>query len=334
MTTKIRLPRFYTLALVLVVSARTWTATQGERPKEELFRQFLENPPPLDKLVFKLTDYTPKRTNTSYFFAKWQTDALVLREGKSLSEALSLGPHPKCIAFGYYNTDRFWYSDLTGRQIYLSDILTNVQSKLTQSGSPLALAEGGILSYVFTFGVGGMRVGDLAWHGNAFEGRGTYSGFHISGDLLITNGLPVELAYRINTGSDIYQWKAILRYAGDLSLAYIPNTIELYWTQREHPLHMKDITIMEIVPRMTNDQANAFAYPLYLNTNQSKLLRFAKDGAKPNNRDHEAVPTPDSSSFTYIFVVACGIVTVILFSLLLFKKTGEQHKNNITERMQ
>jgi hypothetical protein len=208
----------------------------------EQFKAFLESPPIIEHIVvrqkvpsasggsFAVNDGFAQSRNFRFFEGRWQPGAVFYRDLPSLESLTNCGVGPTLVAtYGphhWLNDSASWigyWMHFPEAQDRTNDIIVTTQLRLQRLWDALGL------------GVQHLPPGLIHWTGNHFSAHSpTFKGletFDITGDLFAApNGLPESMKLQYTWNGRTAIWTNHYIYERQLSLPFLPNRIEQYWT--------------------------------------------------------------------------------------------------------
>ena len=205
--------------------AATLSNGQETNSPVELFKQFMENPPAIQEMVFRYRYLNVKYGNSGsiYYLARYQSNALEIMQVKSFDD-LSLPtnvPSPRL----FLRYDDRWLYMAPNRQVRYW--VNEGKEPTNRYNEFLGVFNGAEqdLGDALNFGVANTIPGAIQWRGTNFDAGKNRNGQHIYGSLSRTkDDHPSQLDWTIDINGKNYKWRTTYTFNDQLP-AYIPHYI-------------------------------------------------------------------------------------------------------------
>lgn len=297
----------------------------GKESGVKQLMDFLGNRPAIERILFHFHEYGVLEKQDQYFLARWRTNALLLRQASTLEAATNL--LKKCATTAYL-AGTLWYTDPEASAVYRVDKFSET-NKARLLSSPLGAAES-ILDYALNFGISGIGMNAIRWENQSFGLTSAYTGFVLTGEIgETTEGDAKAITWTINTGGELYHWKAVYSstkwyaHAANTNGLRLPSQIKLYWLQEDKQLLAREITILDMQLADMRLNTNAFWYTTSLPVKEEAVIHIREDGAYRNGKriaDNSfagAVVSSQSNNWTFM---AIALFLSIVLSCALYRK--------------
>ncbi len=209
------------------------------------FFSFIEDPPPIAEIVYRIRKPFQSTNGSSYFEGRWQSNGLFLRKLSSANDVNGPVPGTNGLCIGLFGSN-WWHFDGSGDAIYEMDSPETLGS---QKNSPLRFAQL-MLSEVLNMGIPDQGIAAIKWQSNHFESVSMMMNVRYTGDIQSTfsNGLPKLLRVENRYQGQVRRFRTEYEYDRTFPIAYVPSkmTTQIEWSGKLVPYSDIDIIALRI----------------------------------------------------------------------------------------
>lgn len=325
----------------MAILAASLVGAFGQTARVDAFKNFLASPPPIARIVFKKRDlYQYKfpgapQVNTNayrYFDATWQNTDFVLREAESLDQLEA----PRTNAFFVYgkNGSTFW-KIVGDNYVYWVDKNSKYSAEYVpvQSLPPdedilvsVSIVRNALLQAI-NMGIGQLKLGTLNWHGDSFAAE-DQSGQPVAGELIVENGVPVEIRYHRGKNSSN---PMVLEYTYSTTGSPLPDKFHDEYTDKIGiRTAFSEFEIISLQVASSIIPGEAFSAKAFQVEGVTKTIQQAGQNLYWKDPNGAIVPIKsknvrNGAGVPRLFVVAILFVSILFALVFLAKNFGKQH---------
>lgn len=206
----------------------------------ESFKRFLESPPPIEDLVFSeklppnpgqarpLDGSFQQSTFLNYYHARWQTNGLLFRQIRSVTDATNFSAMKLFAA----NFDNEYWLCYNSTNITRTEWVPGTTAKTNRIFGSFVFRTR-ILREPLLLGIMHLDLGKVVWDGDSFTARSSVEPYSIEGTLRSANGRADSLSITYRSAGRDYRWVARYRYDRSLEIPYFPSLISMNWVNED-----------------------------------------------------------------------------------------------------
>lgn len=241
----------------------------NSNPTVELFKQFIESPPPIEKMLIRYKDLRYTNATSQYYLIRYQTNGLELRQVNSFEDlALPKMGYPQ---FFLHFENKWLYMDTHRKLRYWLDDgkmpknLNNEFYEMFNTGEEF-------VGNALNFGVVDVVPGTIRWNGNNFDAGENTDKQIIYGKLAASDDQPLRLDWVIKYQNKIHMWQSTYTFDDQLP-KYIPRLILTSVLEGTNYIPRFEVEIFHVDFAPSLMSANQFPVDDYL-TNSENILYY------------------------------------------------------------